>query len=294
MKRILIFFSIVFAMTIIAYASVADYLILHDIGTFKIDKLQKHLPGEPPSGGPSTYQLAELKGSHHFQDHIDTVYKVTYLGASEGLAAPTVYVTQHVGGESDRWLLHELELPLESGDKGEFGKRSKSAILRKIGNNAILWYAGRNGEYSWVSDKITVSIEYGHMNGADIRTEPTEIVKAYLSKYPSTIPIDYPFNKSSHDDERAMTEVTRRLWLCDRWLSQIRPNEDLKLHNKLDNAIDNIKVIINYRVKYYRDISRDEAAKEEYILSELLRNNDEKGIRSNLATYSSWWKSKNR
>lgn len=32
---------------------VADYLILQDIGPYRVDRPEKSLPGEPPSGGPN-------------------------------------------------------------------------------------------------------------------------------------------------------------------------------------------------------------------------------------------------
>lgn len=292
MKRFVVLIIIV-AACIPAYAAVSDYLILQDIGPYRIDRPQKDMPGEPPWGGPRIYQLAELKSSYHFQDHIDTVYKAMYLGGTEGIAAPTVFVTHHAGGDSDRWLLHEMELTMESADKDEFGRRAKSAVLRKINNNAVFCSPGRNGKYAWVGNKITVLIEYGHMEDANRQAEPTEIVEAYLKKFPSTIPLDYPFNEASHDDDRARTEVNRRLWLSEKWLAHIQPN-DPELHGKLAEVVDCIKEIVTYRERFYRDISRDSAKKETSLLSELLQRSDEEAIRSKLGEYSSWWRSKNK
>ena len=75
--------------------------------------------GEPPSGGPRTYEGAGvLSGSGHFDDHKDTSYKVMYLGGN-GLPSPTVLVVQHAGADSDQWLLHEVEDIYRWGDYDE-------------------------------------------------------------------------------------------------------------------------------------------------------------------------------
>lgn len=42
--------------------SVADYLILHDIGFYKISKPEKMIPGFAPIGGPRTYDGAGAVG----------------------------------------------------------------------------------------------------------------------------------------------------------------------------------------------------------------------------------------
>ncbi|GBE06723.1 hypothetical protein BMS3Abin10_02380 [bacterium BMS3Abin10] len=98
----------------------ADYLILQDIGPYKISTPEKLFPGEPPIGGPRTYDSHGIIGATgHFPDHIDRTYEVMYLGETDALPSPTVQVTQHAGSESDKWLLHEVERGFRFGDYEE-------------------------------------------------------------------------------------------------------------------------------------------------------------------------------
>ena len=75
-------------------------IIQNDIGAYKFrPKPTKELYGN--SGA--------LVGAEHFDlDHDDITYVTEYI-LPEPILGVEVQVTQHAGGDSDRWLLHEAE-----------------------------------------------------------------------------------------------------------------------------------------------------------------------------------------
>jgi len=90
--------------------TLSDFLILEDIGSYRRAKPEKMFPGWPPTGGPRVYDGSGIIGATgHFADHNDKTHVVMYLGATDNHASPMVQVTQHEGGDSDSWLLHEVE-----------------------------------------------------------------------------------------------------------------------------------------------------------------------------------------
>ena len=52
-KLITILIGMFIFTTLVFAQNTSDYLILQDIGLYKLDKPEKYLPGEPPSGGPT-------------------------------------------------------------------------------------------------------------------------------------------------------------------------------------------------------------------------------------------------
>ncbi len=73
--------AVFFIPTISFSQDISDYLILQDIGPYKISKPEKLFPGEPPIGGPRTYDSHGIIGATgHFPDHADKTYEVRYLG----------------------------------------------------------------------------------------------------------------------------------------------------------------------------------------------------------------------
>jgi len=168
-------------------------------------------------GGPRTFDGAVIVSSAgHFPDHMDTTFEVVYLGDTDDKASPTVQVTQHAGGDSDKWLLHELEDPYREDEKETLGQLTDGAILRKIGSAKVYWLGIGGGTFAWLSNNLLVKISYIDLQAA--KPEPLEIVKAYLQKYPSTIPSTLVLDKD-HDIQWIKDEMERRLWLSDKWLA---------------------------------------------------------------------------
>lgn len=98
-----------------AYAqtpSISDYLIMQNIGGYVWKTQSKDfITGQLHSiPGYSVRSAAGiLAGANHFDiDHTDTTYETRYINNVAEFGVE-VQVTQHAGGDSDRWLLHEVE-----------------------------------------------------------------------------------------------------------------------------------------------------------------------------------------
>jgi len=277
MKRNIIGLLLIVAMNIpvtVLGAGVDDYLILKDIGLLKLSKLHKSLPGEPPIGGPRSYEGGGVAG--HFPDHIDMTYEVDYFDFTDVYPSPTVYVTQHTGGDTDsKWLLHELEGSYRNSNQPEKFR----GMVRTVGASKIITYF-KGTRYTWLSNGVLVNISY--YDPTLTKPEPTEILTAYLQKYPSTLPA-ITFDKA-HDKQWLKKEIDRRLWLADKYLATIQP-EDPKLHDKLDDMVQNMLVFLDYREKYYGV----KAADEKTLLEEYLYDDKQASLIDRLTDYKTWW-----
>ncbi|MBU0673441.1 MAG: hypothetical protein KJ950_02205 [Proteobacteria bacterium] len=101
--RLVILF-IIFTPMLCFGQTISDYLILDDIGLYKLSKPEKLIPGFAPTGGPSESQWSGvLASTDHFKDHSDMTYEVMYLGGGAGLASPIVQITQHSRMGSQGW-----------------------------------------------------------------------------------------------------------------------------------------------------------------------------------------------
>ena len=162
----------------------SDYLILQDIGPYKLDRPEKMLPGIPPTGGPEIYNNSPgiLGSADHFSlDHADTTYTVMYIGGN-GIPSPTVFVTRHADSpESLKWLRHEID----SSFRDYFGIPSGSYTPRQINGQTILVNSVGGRSYRWLSGSKLIAISYR----GSLRTlpEPMEVVQAYLVKHTSTL-----------------------------------------------------------------------------------------------------------
>jgi len=280
-RKLLITFllTISFIPTISFSQNIYDYLILQDIGRYKLDRPEKILPGRPPIGGPEIYDGPGIIGAagHFTLDHTDKTYKVMYIGG-DGLPSPTVQVTQHAGAESDKWLLHEVESIYRDPDILE-ANLTEGTVLRLIDGNRIFnWGAGT---YTWISNNnIVVRIEYVDLTGT--KPEPLEVVKAYLRKFPSTIP-DMTIDRA-HNERWIKDEMERRLWLCDKWFYQLQLKK-VELRKTLREVVDHLKVFLDYRERYYGVKATDEKNQ----LWEYLQANDGTSIKRKLKEYKDWW-----
>ncbi len=215
--RIALFIISCLVLTIIPSAGFSqtssDYLILQDIGTYKLDRPEKIFPGEQPIGGSRTADGPGIIGpTGHFPDHADKTYEMMYIGGN-GLPSPTVQVTKHSSSDSDKWLLHEVEDGYRAPDLLE-ANWSQGARVRDIDGNLI--FGVRGSGYAWLSHNIVVNIEYADLAGT--KPEPLEVIKAYLQKFPSSITFTEAEAKTrAHNEKWVKDEMERRLWLCDKW-----------------------------------------------------------------------------
>ena len=261
--------------------AISDYLILQDIGVYQIDKPRKHLPGEPPWGGPKVGKNAGVVGGSHFPDHIDMSYVVMYLGP-DSYVSPIVTITQHSGGDSDKWLLHEVEISYRSSKTERLGMLLQGAFTRNIGTYKVFSHGIGGGGYTWLSNNnVVVDISYTSLVAG--KPKPTEIVQAYLAKFPSVIPATLALN-SAHDVIWIKDEIERRLWLCDKWLLRIQPG-DAELYDRLDSLVSNMTVFLDYREKYFGVSAKN----EKKLLLNYLSKKDDASIKSKLQEYKVWW-----
>jgi hypothetical protein len=263
--------------------AISDYLILQDIGSYKLGMPEKMFAGEPPSGGPQVRDGAGvLSASGHFRDHADKTYEVMYLGGGT-YASPTVKITQHAGGDSDRWLLHEIEDIYRDTDDSRFGLLLRGAIIRKIGVDRVFSHGIGGGGYTWLSNNnVVVNISYTSLVAGT--PKPTEVVQAYLAKFPSTMPATLVLD-NAHNVAWIKDEMDRRLWLCDKWLAQILPS-DPKLTKKLKTIVDNIIIFLEYRKKYFGVATSDA---EWNLLVSYVNQKDSANIQAKLTEYKTWW-----
>jgi len=262
-----------------AAQSISEYLILQDIGIYKIDKPEKHLPGEPPSGGPRTYDSMGESGIDHFPDHVDKNYEVMYFGGDAN-SSPTVQVTQHAGSYSDKWLLHEVDIDF----RNFYGIPGKSYAVVPIDGNYVLEFGSAGWDYRWISGNKVIKIDYH--DAQMTKPEPLEVVKAYLAKHPSTIPAMTLTQLRSADNKTLWIkdEIDRRLWLCDKWAAHFAAGKtDQK--TALEEIIKSMIVFLNYRQKYF-NLNADS---EKDIIAGYQSVNDSANIAKKLTEYKTWW-----
>jgi hypothetical protein len=221
-----------------------------------------------------------LVGTGHFDlDHDDITYETDYLNRKIKVAVD-VQVTQHVGADSDRWLLHEMEDAFRDPDNLEESP-AEATLIRQLFGNRIFFYGGGIVAYRWPSSSTVVNIQYSNFTGP--KPEPLEIVQAYLKKFPSTLRPTLILGKT-HDQEWIKSEMERRLWLCKKWFQHYQAGK-VKLSVALHEVAAHAEIFLNYREKYYKK----KADKDIRALSEYLYSSDATNINNRLESYTRWW-----
>ena len=264
---------------------VMDYLILEDIAAYKLHRESRAFPDRKlrPITPYKTYKgsAGVVGGTGHFAyDHDDMTYETGYENSTLEMGVE-VQVTQHASGDSDRWLLHEVEDSYRSGKIERMGLLTQGARLREINGNKFISLRGSG--YSWVSNNVVVNIDYTDLLGN--KPEPLEIIQAYLAKFSSTIavtPVD--FKSNAYNEKWIKDEMERRLWLCDKWNLQFQAGKVTQTV-LLENLVKSMKVFLNYRQKYYGVTAIDDII----ALDDYLRDNDATAIMNKLTAYKAWW-----
>ena len=279
-KRLVIFIFLICILPALIYAAVTDYLILEDIGTYK---LFTGITGRVFSGPPSKYSQTATGGildaAGHFSEN-DQSYEASYTTIGSKWPFIKVEVTQHAGSDSDKWLLHEVEKSFRT----YYGIPGDPYAMRVIDGNTIIVYGSAGWAYRWVSGNKVIQISY--YDSQMEKPEPLEVVSAYLAKHPSTLtPItSADLRTDTNKTKWIKDEMDRRLWLCDKWFYQLQLQK-AELNKVLRESVDSMNVFLDYREKYY-GIS---ATEEKKLLGEYLRANDGTAIKNKLAEYKAWW-----
>jgi hypothetical protein len=279
--------SAIIAIVAMAGDDAATYLILNDISPYSritaardivTDKL-KTIPGYTINSGSGI-----LAGADHFViDHSDITYETDYQSKELGLGIE-VQVTKHAGTDSDKWLLHEVEVSYRDSDNSDnrFGLLSGAGIkVREISGNKFIYWGLGGGSYTWISGKKVVEIKYTDLQRT--KTEPIEVVQAYLQKHPSSIPSTFVFDQA-HDIQWIKDEIERRLWLCDKWFYQLQL-EKVQQGEALQAAIRSMNIFLDYREKYFGV----KAANEKNLLAGFLNTNNGTKIKAKQEEYKRWW-----
>ena len=271
-KIIFVFFVMVFILPVLSFAQgLESYIIQNDIGTYKFrPKPTKEIYGN--SG-------VVISADHFDEDHDDISYITRYI-KPEPILGAEVKVTQHTGGDSDRWLLHEVDEDFRT----YYGIPGKSYGPRVIDGQTILEDAVGGYNYRWLSGNKVIEIKYTDLQMT--KAEPLEVVKAYLAKHPSTI-MSFTLQELRNNANRTKwikDEFDRRLWLCDKWIAQYQTG-GVTQTDLIYNLVRSIKVFLNYRQKYYGVSAADELA----AIGGYSRSNDLTSIQAKLTEYKTWW-----
>ena len=268
MKLTLIMVTIILTIpSLVCSQDLSNYLILDDIGSYK--RITK--------GGSSGSILA---GAGHFAlDHKDKSYGIAYAN-DETQIWVDVQVVHHAGSDSDKWLLHEIDRDF----RNYYGLPGDSYVIRVIDGKTIMAAGSGGWTYRWVSVNKVIHIEYTDLQME--KPEPLEVVKAYLTKHPSSLPLMTSTDLRTHDNRTIWIkdEMDRRLWLSDKWFLQIQVGK-VESSEALQTIVKSMNVFLDYREKYY-DIS---AKSEKELLSGYLEARNGTAIKSKLAEYKTWW-----
>ena len=279
-KRILLLVFTLSILPVLVYAAATDYLILQDIGSYK---LFTGITGRVFSGPPSKFSQTNTGGvldaSGHFLEG-DVSYEASYTEPSSKWPFIDVEVTKHSGGDADKWLLHEVNREFRT----YYGIPDPSYIIKTINGNTIYTFGSAGWDYRWVSGDKVIMIEYHDAQMA--KAEPLEVVQAYLAKHPSTLPAItmQDLYSAANKTTWIKDEMDRRLWLCDKWFYQLQLGK-VQQSDALQAAVKSMNVFLDYRTKYFGI----KAADEKNLLVSYLSTNNGAGIKNKLVEYKAWW-----
>jgi hypothetical protein len=195
-----------------------------------------------------------------------------------------VEVTQHPSSDSDQWLLHEIEDSYRDGEdeNGRMGLLSGMGVkIRDIGGNKFIYWGLGGGSYVWMNDQKVIKIQYTDLQRT--KPEPLEIIQAYLQKFPSTLPADLVLN-SDHDKQWIKDEMTRRLWLCDKWVAYSQAG-NVEISDLVQELADHLTIFLQYREKYHSISAKEELA----LIDDYMQADNKTALEGKLVEYKAWW-----
>ncbi len=269
MKKIIVLMMLLFPVICFSQET-ANYLIFNDIGEYKYR----------PKRTTETYgNSGVLISADHFDlDHNDITYGARYVHPVTILGVE-VQVTRHTDPpDSLRWLLHELDLEFRNyyGIPGYY--------IKTINGNTVYVYGAGGRDYRWLSGNKVILIEYH--DSQLTKPEPIEVIQAYLTKHPSTLPAVTmkELNSAANKTTWIKDEMDRRLWLCDKWFYQLQLGK-VQQNQVFQEAIKSMNVFLDYREKYYGI----KVAAEKNLLASYLNTNNGTGIKAKFTEYKNWW-----
>jgi hypothetical protein len=262
---------------------VSSYIIMSDIAPYERYTKERD---------PDTLELKTIPGywiyrnsgvligaDHFMTDHMDVTYKAKYQSKILHMGM-SVEVTQHAGGDSDRWLLHELDADF----RNYYGNPGDGYTMQIINGNTIIVKQTGGGKYRWLSGNKVIQISYTDLQLA--KPEPIEVVKAYLTKHPSSMAMITSADLRTSDNKTKWIkdEMDRRLWLCDKWNAQLQAGS-VQQSDLINNLFENIIIFLNYCEKCY-----GVSAKADLLLFGTYKTNyDLASMQTKLTEYKTWW-----
>jgi hypothetical protein len=282
-KLVILFLGLFLLPITVLAQNISDYLILQNIGSYEFSTQSvnpvtdevKQVPGYTVTNNSGI-----LMGTDHFfKDHNDKAYETDYESDVTDLAVE-VQVTQHTGGDSDRWLLHEIDKSFRTS----LGIPGKAYGQRTINGQSILESGAGGRTYRWISGNKIINIEY--TDAQMTKREPLEVVQAYLTKHPSTIASMTlkQLRSSENVTKWIKDEMDRRLWLCDKWNVQYQTGKTTQA-DLIYNLDRSMGVFLNYRQKYYGVSAKSDLE----ALFGYKQKNDVASIQKKLTEYKTWW-----
>jgi len=175
-------------------------------------------------------------------------------------------------------------IELDAEFRTYYGMPGKSYGPEKIEGQTILVDSAGGNDYRWLSGNKIIKIEYIDLQMT--KSEPLEVIKAYLVKHPSTIATFtlQELRNSANFTKWIKDEMDRRLWLCDKWNAQSQAGSVTQA-DLIYNLVRSMNVFLNYRQKYY-GVS---AGADLNLLSSYKQNKDITSIQTKLSEYKTWW-----
>jgi len=268
MKKILALIMLALPALVLAQ-EIGNYLVMNDIGEYKFR----------PKRVVTIGNAGVLVPTGHFPGHGDMTYEGIYIHPQTYLGVE-VKITQHVGSDSDKWLLHEVDRDFRT----YYGIPGEIYGPKQIDGQTILEAFAGGGNYRWLSGNKVIMIEY--QDSQLTKPEPLEIVKTYLAKHPSSLsPISLAQLRSAENKTKWIKdEMDRRLWLCDKWEAEFQLGK-VQQKDMLQEQVKSMEVFLNYREKYYGM----KAADEKNLLNGYLSQNNKTAIKNKLDEYKQWW-----
>ena len=282
--RIVVAGLILLAVPRLGMSEETNYLILDDIGAFKLHnqsrafpdrKLRLITPFRKYNGSAGV-----LGSSGHFAyDHNDVTYETGYDNSIVGMGV-SVTVTQHCRSDSDKGLGHEIDEDF----RNYFGIPGETYGPRVIDGQVILEDTVAGANYRWLSGNEVIMIAY-HDSQME-KPEPIEVIRAYLSKHPSTLSAltVAQLRSTNNKTQWIKDEMDRRLWLCDKWFYQLQLKKATE-KQVYQESVKSMNVFFDYRERYFGI----KAVDEKNLIAVFLNSHNGTGIKAKLDEYKKWW-----
>ncbi len=257
---------------------VSDYLILKDIGPYKQSSKSEFMGIEFRNENKNLREVdittERLSDEQYFSYK---TYKTRYA-YRPGKSSLTVEVKEFY---HTHWLLHNIEYDYRAHGPERLGLLIQGVQLRLIDGNRII--SSKGSRYRWISKDVVIEISSTDLN--DDKTEPLEVIQAYLEKFPSTIADSLAFDQN-YDEKWIKDEMEKRLLISSYLFSMIDTVMWSKEKKVLTQIVDHVNIFLDYRAKYYNEQSRD----EKQLLQKYLNVSNRKEIENKVRDCNKWWR----